>query len=84
MRKACEWAYPHPGHYMRVLIMNIVPHSNRITAAVSLKLGGASDKEIAFRLRWHVSSVPTYLRDCFDQVGTIVATMLAGAYRTAL
>jgi hypothetical protein len=84
MRRACEWAYPNPTHYMRVHILNIVPHSNRITAAVSLKLGGASDEEIAFRLRWHVSSVPTYLRECFDQVGSIVATTIAGAYRTSL
>jgi hypothetical protein len=84
MRKACEWAYPNPLHYMRVHILNIVPHSNRITAAVSLKLGGASDEEIAFRLRWHVSSVPTYLRECFAQVGKIVGTTIAGAYRTSL
>jgi hypothetical protein len=84
MCKACEWAYPNPNHYMRVHIMNIVPHSNCITAAVSLKLDGASDEDIVFRLRWHVSSVPMYLRECFDQVGTIVLTTLAGAYRTAL
>ncbi len=39
MRKACEWAYPDPNHYMRLHILQIVPHSNHITAAVSLKLG---------------------------------------------
>jgi hypothetical protein len=77
-------AYPNPSHYMRVNIQSIVPHSNRITAAVSLKLGGASDEEIAFRLRWHVSSVPTYLRECFQQVGTLIQTTLSGAYRTSL
>ena len=51
MRRACVWAYPDPSHYMRINILSIVPHSNHITAAVSLKLGGASDEEIAFRLR---------------------------------
>jgi hypothetical protein len=84
MRQACMWAYPNPLHYMRVNIQSIVPHSNRITAAVSLKLGGASDEEIAFRLRWHVSSVSTYLRECFQQVGTLIQQTLAGAYRTSL
>lgn len=84
MRQACVWAYPNPAHQLRVNILCIVPHSNRITAAVSLKLGGASDEEIAFRLRWHVSSVPTYLRECFTQVGDIVQTTINGAYRTSL
>jgi hypothetical protein len=84
MKKACVWAYPDETHYMRVHIDQIVPHSNRITAAVSLKLGGATDEEIAFRLRWHVSSVPTYLRECFQQVGAIVQSTLMGAYRTSL
>jgi hypothetical protein len=51
---------------------------------VALKLGGASDEEIAFRLWWHISSVLTYLRKCFQQVSNIVQTMLAGAYRTSL
>jgi hypothetical protein len=84
MRQACMWVYPNPLHYMRVNIQSIVPHSNRITAAASLKLGGASDEEIAFRLRWHVSSVPTYLRECFQQVGTLIQQTLKGAYRTSL
>jgi hypothetical protein len=82
MKKACLWAYHNPTHYMRVNIDQIVPHSNRITAAVSLMLGGAMDEENAFRLRWHVSSVPTYLRECFQQVGGIVQSTLMGAYRT--
>jgi hypothetical protein len=84
MKQACVWAYPDPSHYMRVHIAQIVPHSNRITAAVSLKLGGATDEEIAFRLRWNIASVPTYLRKCFQQVGAIVQTTLQGAYRTSL
>ncbi len=41
---------------MRVHIAQIVPHSNRIKAVVRLKLGGATDEEIAFRLSWHISS----------------------------
>jgi hypothetical protein len=48
MKRACFLAYLDPTHYMRVHIAQIVPHSNRITAAVSLKLGGAKDEEISF------------------------------------
>jgi hypothetical protein len=83
MQKSCIWAYPNPQHEMRLQIKCIVPHSNRITAAVALKLGGALDEEIAFRLRWHLSSVPTYLRECFQQVGTVIQQALTGAYRTS-
>jgi hypothetical protein len=69
---------------MRVHIAQIVQHSNRM-AAVSLKLGaGSTDEDIAFLLRWHISSVPTYLRECFQQVGAIVHTTLQGLYRTSL
>jgi hypothetical protein len=84
MHRACIWAYPNPLHYMRINIASVVPHSNRITAVVSLKLGRASDEEIAFRLCWHVSSVPTYLCECFQQVGMLIQTMLMGAYCTSL
>jgi hypothetical protein len=69
---------------MQVHIAQIVLHSNSITANISLKLGGAKDEEITFRLRWHVGHVPTYLRECFQQVGTIVQTRLLGAYHTSL
>ena len=84
MKRACVVAYPDPTQYMRVHIAKIVLQSNRITAAVSLKLGGATDEDIAFLLRWHISSVPTYLRECFQQVGAIVHTTLQGLYRTSL
>ena len=83
MKRACVLAYPDPTHYMRVHIAQIDPHSNRM-AAVSLKLGGATNEDIAFLLRWHISSVPTYLRECFQQVGAIVQTTLQGAYRTSI
>jgi hypothetical protein len=83
MQKSCIWAFPNPQHEMRLQIKCIVPHSNRITAAVALKLGGALDEEIAFRLRWHISSVPTYLRECFQQVGTVIQQALTGAYRSS-
>jgi hypothetical protein len=83
MKRACVLAYPDPTHDMRVHIAKIFPHSNRM-AAVSLKLGGATDEDNAFLLRWHISSVPTYLRECFQQVGAIVHTTLQGLYRTSL
>jgi hypothetical protein len=82
LRAMCVLAYPDPTHYMRIHILRLVPHSNRVTAAVCLKLGGAKDEEIAFRLRWNIASVPTYLRECFQDVGTIMTSTLQGAFKT--
>jgi hypothetical protein len=79
MRDACVNAYPDHSHYMRQHIKQIVPHSNRVTAAVCLKNGGARDDEIAFKLRWHLTSVPTYLRDCFQAVGKTMEQSIQGA-----
>jgi hypothetical protein len=82
LRAMCVLAYPDPTHYLRIHILRLVPHSNRVTAAVCLKLGGAKDEEIAFRLRWNIASVPTYLRECFQEVGTIMTSTLQGAFKT--
>jgi hypothetical protein len=82
LRAMCVLAYPDPTHYLRVNVERLVPHSNRVTAAVCLKMGGAKDEEIAFRLRWNIASVPTYLRECFQEVGTIMASTLQGAFKT--
>jgi hypothetical protein len=79
MREACVHAYPDPSHYMRRHLLQIVPHSNRVTAAVCLKNGGANNDEIAFKLRWHPTSVPTYLRDCFQAVGETMTQSIQGA-----
>eukprot|EP00980_Cylindrotheca_fusiformis_P009548 scaffold2093_cov88-Cylindrotheca_fusiformis.AAC.1 len=79
MRAACIGAYPDPSHYMRQHILQIVPHSNRVTAAVCLKNGGAQNDDIAFKLRWHPTSVPTYLRDFFQQVGCMMEQSIQGA-----
>jgi hypothetical protein len=76
LRDMCRLAYPDETHYLRIHIERLVPHSNRVTAAVCLKMGGASDEDIAFRLRWNVSSVPTYLRECFQDVGSIMLAAL--------
>ena len=83
LRAMCVLAYPDPSHYLRIHISRLVPHSNRVTAAVCLKMGGAKDEEIAFRLRWNVASVPTYLRECFQEVGTIMTSTLQGAFKTS-
>jgi hypothetical protein len=83
LRQMCIQAYPDPSHYLRQHIHRLVPHSNRVTAAVCLKMGGAADEEIAFRLRWNVASVPTYLRECFQQVGSIMLNTLQGAFKTS-
>jgi hypothetical protein len=83
LRNMCCLAYPDPTHYLRIHIESLVPHSNRVTAAVCLKMGGATDEDIAFRLRWNIASVPTYLRECFQEVGTIMTTTLQGAFKTS-
>jgi hypothetical protein len=82
MRLACRMAYPDRNHHMRFHELSIVAHSNRFTAACCLKNRGATDEEIAFRLRWHVASVPTYLREYFDGVNTIMARAIARATRS--
>ena len=83
LRAMCILAYPNTSHYLRIHISRLVPHSNRVTAAVCLKMGGATDEEIAFRLRWNVASVPTYLRECFQEVGPIMTSTLQGAFKTS-
>jgi hypothetical protein len=83
MRQMCVRAYPDPAHYLRLHIHRLVPHSNRVTAAVCLKMGGSPDEEIAFRLRWNVASVPTYLRECFQEVGPVMLHTLQGAFKTS-
>jgi hypothetical protein len=83
MRQMCVLAYPDPAHYLRLHIHRLVPHSNRVTAAVCLKMGGSPDEEIAFRLRWNVASVPTYLRECFQEVGPVMLNTLQGAFKTS-
>ena len=81
MQQACIDAYPDEKHYMRQHIHRVVPHSNRVTAAVCLQQGGAHNDEIAFRLRWDVTSVPTYLRDCFQAVGNTLQKLICGMLR---
>jgi hypothetical protein len=83
LRAMCIRTYPDPTHYLRLHIDRIVPHSNRVTAAVCLHMGGASIDDIAFRLRWHVSSVPTYLRECFQDVGAVMEPAGTGAFKTS-
>jgi hypothetical protein len=82
MRHACRLAHPDPEHCCRLHISGIVAHSNRVTAALCLHLGGASTEEIAFRLCWHVVSVPTYLRECFNGIDTIMRTAICGAFQS--
>ena len=81
MRSSVDMAYPDPNHYLRINRHLIVPHSNRVTAAVCLQKGGANNDEIAFRLRWLPSSVPTYLRDCFQSIGDTLERTIQGAMK---
>jgi hypothetical protein len=82
LRLACRLAYPDPRHYCRIHILGLVAHSTRVTAALCLKLGGATDEIIAFRLRWHVSSVPTYLRECFNGIDEVMQKAITGVFHT--
>jgi hypothetical protein len=82
LRLACRLAYPDPMHYCRIHILGLVAHSTRVTAALCLKLGGASDEVIAFRLRWHVASVPTYLRECFNGIDIVMQIAIRGVFQT--
>jgi hypothetical protein len=79
---ACIRAYPDPNHYCWINIDGIVAHSNHVTAALCLHLGGATIDEIAVRLRWEPCSVPTYLRECFVGIDTIMQKAIASAYLT--
>ena len=79
MRTSVDLAYPDPQHYMRINRHRVVPHSNRVTAAVALFKAGASNDEIAFKLRWHPNSVPTYLRACFHSLGDMLESYITGA-----
>ena len=83
MKSVVIATYPNPAHFMRLHIDRVVTHSNRVTAAVCLKQGKATDEEIAYRLRWHITSVPTYLRDCFQAVGTLMQQTIHGALMTS-
>jgi hypothetical protein len=82
MHKACIRAYPDPGHYCHVHIKGLVSHSNRVTAALCLLLGGASISDIAFGLHWKEGSVPTYFRECFLGIDVAMQQAIAGAYAT--
>ena len=84
LRAAVVHAYPDPRHHLRVNIQGIVPHSHRVTAAVCLQLDGQSRDAIAWKLRWtSVDSVPTYLRECFQDVGAQVTSTVTGAWKTS-
>jgi hypothetical protein len=82
LRAGCIRAYPNSSHYCQLQIKGIAAHSNRVTAALCLYLGGASIDEIAFHLRWEPGSVPTYLRACFVGIDVIMRKAIAGAYLT--
>ena len=81
MHHAVDLAYPDPAHYMQKHKHLVLPHSNIVTAAVCLQRGGASNDKIAFKLRWHPTSVPTYLRDCFQSIGDTLQKSVTGVMK---
>ena len=80
LRDAVCLAYPDPNHYYRLQIKSIVPHVIRVESAYRMQLGGANNDEIAHSKRWHVTSVPTYLRDGFLTAHAGQAKTLKGLY----
>ena len=83
IRAAAIRAQPNPQHYLRVHLHCLVPHSNRVTAALVLKLGGDSLPDMAWKFRWTEGTVPGYLRECWQDVGTKAVTVLQGAWKTS-
>ena len=79
VRDACVRAYPDPNHFLRLNSDRLVAHSNRVTAAVALKLKGWTEEAIADRLRWTVQSVKHYLRESSQLIGDMTASAIAGA-----
>ena len=67
---------------MQIHIKRIVPYSNQVTAAVALQQGGALNDKLAYRLRWHITSVPTYLQEYWQGIGPILSKSLTGALRS--
>ena len=71
-------AYPDELHQLRENIDALVPHSIRVTAAVALRAAGLEIPTIALRLRWKPESVATYLRDCWQDIGSLTHAAVRG------
>ena len=56
------------SHYLRKHEGLVVPHCNRVSAAVALDLSGWKHERIAFKLRWSPETVSHYIRDASDKV----------------
>jgi hypothetical protein len=82
LRSACILAYADESHYCRINCNRLVTHSNRVTAAVCLMIGGMSLDDIALRLRWKRDSVPTYLREHVAFIDRTMQGAIAGAFTT--
>ena len=82
MRQAVKQAYPDQQYYMHISIKQIVPHSNCVIAAVALKQRNIKNDKIAYRLRWHINSEPTYLRECWQGLGAILLQSLQGVLQS--
>ena len=81
MREIIMLAFPNPAHYLRLRPHLVVPHCNRVTAAVALYNMGWSFPEIAYRLRWQPDSVMHYIRESPYKVGKATGDALVGAFR---
>jgi hypothetical protein len=79
LRAACIAAYPDPAHYLRQHIDRLVAHSTRVTAAVALRALGWDIPSIAVRLRWKTESVETYLRECYQDIGSMTVNAIQGS-----
>ena len=80
LTEACEKAHPNPKHYLRRHIDQLVSHSFRVTAAVSLANANVHIDDISFRLRWNSDAVKRYLRDGARAINELSFKAMQGAY----
>ncbi|KAL3942868.1 MAG: hypothetical protein SGARI_000121 [Bacillariaceae sp.] len=83
LQEACIDAYPDSNHSLRCRLSSLTCHSLRVTAAVCLSQAQYTLEQIAFKLRWKLESVPTYLRDVFQSLGRVLAPFIRNAYGDA-
>lgn len=79
MRQIVIDTYPNPKHFLRLNINRFVSHSNRVTAAISLRHMGLDIDAIAHRLRWQRESVQHYLRESNHDIGNLTKATIGGA-----
>ena len=79
LKRICIAAYPDTWHYMRSHIGSLMSHSLQVTMCVALWAAGLMHEQIAFRLRWSITSIQFYLRDSEADIGKYTNAAVQGA-----